>query len=198
VEWPGRPIGTAQADRSVRFRHVQLELDVEHERYRPEPVSLLAPLTSLLREREVEDAEDLLTMTAQVLRALAGAGFGRVDHWEVRPGGWLPLPEATHGRLAEPVSHLMKALSSAEWAPVGSAHTFAVRLSGPDPIRLDLVVRRLHRERAHAVSLDVWGPVPRRFVEDMVVRVHDRLPLLRAVVVSAESWKGAPARARRR
>ncbi|HXQ49075.1 MAG TPA: hypothetical protein VN842_04785 [Thermoplasmata archaeon] len=198
MEWPGEPRGFSRADRNARYRRVQLELDVEHERYRPEPVSLLAPLTSLLHEREVEDAEDLLTMTAQVLRAFSGVGFRRVDHWEARPGGWLPLPEATHGRLVEPVSHLLKALSSDAWAPVGSAHSFAVRLSGPEPLRADLVVRRLHRERTHALSLDLWGPVPRRAVEDLVVRVHDRLPLLRAKVVSAEPWKTGSSRARRR
>jgi len=185
-------------DRAFRFSHLRLELDVEHEGYRPEPFSLLGPLTALLHEREVEATEDLLQMTAQVLHAFTGAGFRRVDHWEVRPGGWLPLPEPTHARLAEPVTHLLRALSDPSWAPVGRAHSFAARLSGPDPVRVDLQVRRIHREQAHAVSLDLWGPVSRRAAEDLVVRLHDRLPLLRAKVVVAESWKGGPSRTRRR
>jgi hypothetical protein len=159
---------------------------VEHEGYRSEPLSLLTPLTSLLHEREVESAEDLLQMTGQVLRALSGAGFRRVDHWEARPGGWLPLPEPTHARLAEPVAHLVHALSDESWAPVGQAHSFAARLSGPGHVRVDFVVRRLHRERSHAVSLDLWGPTVRRGVEDLVVRVHDLLPLVRAEVVAFE------------
>ena len=183
LEWP-RSMGR---DRTLRFTHVEVELDVEHEGYRAEPLALLGPLTSLLHEREVESTEDLLQMTGQLLRALSGAGFRRVDHWEARPGGWLPLPEPTHVRLAEPVAHLVHALSDESWAPVGRARSFAARLSGPDRLRLDFVVRRLHRERSHALSFDLWGTIPRRFVEDLVVRVHDALPLVRAEVVAYET-----------
>ncbi|MCI4373868.1 MAG: hypothetical protein L3K02_09565, partial [Thermoplasmata archaeon] len=184
IEWPKH---SRAVDRSVRFSHVRLELDAVHEGYRAERLSLLAPLTTLLHEREVESTEDLLQLTGQLLRALTGAGFRRVDHWEARPGGWLPLPEATHAQLAEPVSHLVRALSDEAWAPVGKAHSFAARLSGPDRLRVDLVVRRVHRERLHAVSLELWGTVPRRAVEDLVVRVHDVLPLVRAEVVAVET-----------
>jgi hypothetical protein len=184
LEWPRKLRGSRRVDRTLRFAHLQVELDVEHEGYRPEPLSLLGPLTSLLHEREVESAEDLLQMTGQLLRACSGAGFRRVDHWEARPGGWLPLPEPTHRQLAEPVAHLVRALSDASWTPVGTAHSFAARLSGPDRLRLDFVVRRLHRERSHAVSLDLWGAISRRAVEDLVVRIHDQLPLVRAGVVA--------------
>ena len=187
LEWPRKLRAVRPLDRSLRFSHVQLELDVEHERYRFERLPLLGPLTSLLREREVESAEDLLQMTGQLLRACTGVGFRRVDHWEARPGGWLPLPEPTHAQLAEPVAHLVRALSDASWAPVGKAHSFAVRLSGPDRLRLDLVVRRVHRERTHAISLDLWGAIQRRVVEDLVVRIHDDLPLVRAEVVALET-----------
>lgn len=198
VEWPGELRGFSRPDRSAHYRLVRLELDVEHERYRPEPLSLLSPLTSLLREREVEDAEDLLTMTAQALRAFYAAGFRRVDHWEARPGGWLPLPEPTHGRLTEPVAHLLRALSSELWAPVGKARGFAARLSGPEDLRLDFVLRRVHRERTHALSVDLWGTVRRGVVDDLVSRIHDRLPLVRAEVAafepSARSSRGIPIR----
>jgi hypothetical protein len=192
IEWPPKFRGAAGVDRSLRFSHVELELDVQHEGYRAEPLSLLSPLTSLLHEREVESAEDLLQMTGQLLRALSGVGFRRVDHWEARPGGWLPLPEPTHAQLAEPVAHLVRALVDPSWAPVGKAHSFAARLSGPDRLRLDFVLRRRHRERSHAVSLEIWGVVSRRFVEDLVVRVHDQLPLLRAEVVGLEPVRSKP------
>jgi hypothetical protein len=192
LEWPhgrGPPTSVARSD---RFSVVRLELDVEHEGYRPEPLSLLSPLTSLLREREVESAEDLLEMTGQLLHVLSSLGFRRVDHWEARPGGWLPLPEPTHAQLAEPVAHLVRALSDPSWAPVGRAHSFAARLSGPDRLRLDFVVRRVHRERSHAVSIDLWGAISRRAVEDLVVRVHGRLPLARAEVVAFELRRPRP------
>jgi hypothetical protein len=187
IEWPGKRHGGDPIDRTLRYSHVQVELDVAHEGYRTGPFSLLAPLTSLLHEREVESAENLLQMTAQLLHALSGLGFRRVDHWEARPGGWLPLPEPTHAQLAEPVTHLLRALSDESWAPVGQAHSFAARLSGPDRLRLDFVVRRVHRERTHAVSLELWGTVSRRGVEDLVLRLHDQLPLLRAEVTAAET-----------
>ncbi|MCI4342862.1 MAG: hypothetical protein L3J92_01920 [Thermoplasmata archaeon] len=198
VEWPGEVPGFTRGRKTDRYRRVGLELDVEHERYRPEPVALLAPLTSLLHEREVEDAEDLLTMTAQVFRAVAAVGFRQVDHWEARPGGWLPLPEAAHTRLAEPVAHLVRALSDPAWASVGQARRFAARLSGPDRVRLDIVVRRVHRERVHAVSLDLGGRITRGSVEDLVARIHQQLPLLRATVAAVESPIAASPPVRRR
>jgi hypothetical protein len=194
VEWPGEVRRISPVDQTLRYAQVRLEVDVEHEGYRPERLSLLAPLTSLLREREVEDAEDLLQMTAGVLRSLAALGFDRVDHWEVRPGGWLPLPEPAHRRLDEPVAHLLRALSHESWAPVGKAHSFAARLSGNVPVRLDFVLRRVHRERGHALTVDLWGAVPRRLVDDLVHRVHERLPLARAEVVRAEASRRGKAR----
>lgn len=186
VEWPGEVLGYTRDPRNESYRRVHLELDVEHERYRPPPVSLLAPLASLLREREVEDVEDLLTMTAQVLRAFSAAGYREVDHWEAQPGGWLPLPERTHARLAEPVAHLLRALADETWAPIGQARQFAARLSSHGGPRLDFVVRRLHRERVHALSVDLWGGVTRRSVEALVAQVHAQLPLVRAEVVTKE------------
>ncbi len=198
VEWPGSTGGASRARRAHLFRRVQLELDVEHESFQPEPVALLAPFAALLHDREVEDTEDLLTMTAQALRAFSAAGFRRVDHWEARPGGWLPLPEPTHTRLVEPVAHLLRALSDESWAPVGRARQFGARLSGSGQVRLDFVLRRVHRERAHAVTVDLWGPIPLRAVEDLVDRVHHELRLVRAVVTAAdEVAKGRP-RSRRR
>jgi hypothetical protein len=186
LEWPGSWRAALEADRSVRLAHVRLELDVEHEGYRTGAVSFLEPLTSLLHEREIESAEDLLQMVGELFQALGSAGFKRVDHWEARPGGWLPLPEATHATLAEPITHLERALAHPAWAAVGKAHSFAVRLSGPERLRLDVVVRRVHRERLHAVSLELWGDFHRRLVEDLVVRLHDDLPLARAEVVAVE------------
>jgi hypothetical protein len=197
VEWPGEVPGFSPARRADRYRRAQLELDVEHEGYRPEPVALLTPLTSLLHEREVEDVEDLLTMTAQVLRAFSAAGFREVDHWEVRPGGWLPLPEPAHPRLAEPVAHLARALSDPSWAPVARARRFAARLSGPDRLRLDFVLRRVHRERRHALSIELYGRMTRATVDDLIARVHAQLPLVRAEVVAVETEARPTQRTRR-
>ncbi len=196
VEWPRGRLGLGAPDRSGRFHRLRLELDVAHEHYAPEPLHLLAPLTSLLHEREVEDAEDLLTLSAQVLRGLAAGGFTTVDHWEARPGGWLPLPEPTHRRLAEPLTHLLRALSNPAWAPIAGAREFAVRLSESGPRRLDVVVRRRHREQSHAVSLDLRGTVLRGAADALVGHVHAQVPLVRAEVTEAVPWEAAHTKGR--
>ena len=85
---------------------------------------VLRQFERLLRERSVVEPADLLRLSAGALHACSTRGFRRVDHWEFVPGGWLPLPEPTHASLAEPVGHLLRALSSAEW------HGSALALAG--------------------------------------------------------------------
>ena len=106
--------------------------------------------------------EGLLRLVARMLQALAPRGFTRVDHWEVHPGGWLPLPEPAHERLTEPVGHLLNALRSDAWKRISLARAFSVRLSGSGEVRADLTVRRVHRERTHAVTLEFFGPLTER------------------------------------
>jgi hypothetical protein len=116
------------------------------------------------------------------LHAFSVRGFSRVDHWEIDPGGWLPLPEPTHASLAEPVGHLIRALQSVVWRRLSSAREFSVRLSGHPRIRADLVVRRVHRERGHSVTVDLRGWVAERELQGLVRALRERLPVLRASV----------------
>jgi hypothetical protein len=164
---------------------------VLHERYREPRVPLLGAITQLLREREVESVSDLLELSGEVLRALARLGFRSVDHWEVRPGGWLPLPEPTHASLDEPVGHLLRALQSGAWATVADSHAFAVRLSGPPDRRVDLVVRRVHPERVHAVTLAFRGRLPAPYPDQVVRAIHSEVQLDRAEVTEAVGTRRA-------
>jgi len=153
-----RVLATAEGkgpERSGSYR--RLQFDLVHEAYARSGSVVLHRLEALFREREVVEVEGLIRLTVSALRALASLGFHRVDHWEVRPGGWLPLPEPTHTALAEPVNHLLTALESPEWARVADARSFAVRLSGSGRTRIDLVVRRVHRETSHAITVEVRG-----------------------------------------
>ncbi|MCI4365957.1 MAG: hypothetical protein L3K10_07895 [Thermoplasmata archaeon] len=195
LEWPRTLARTGSAPGTIRYRQLQLELDVAHEGYRSEPFPILAPFASFFHEREVEGVDDLLQMTARALEAFSRSGFREVDHWEVRPGGWLPLPEPAHERLAEPVTHLLRAFLDASWAPVRTSRTFAARLTGPGGTRLDFTLRRVHRERTHALSVMAWGPITRGAANELVARVHERLPLVRAEVASALPVGGALGRA---
>lgn len=120
---------------------------------------MLRSLEAIFREREVVEVEGLLRLTASLLRALQHRGFSRVDHWEVEPGGWLPLPEPVHERLAEPVGHLLNALRSDAWSRVARARAFSARLSTSGALRADFTVRQVHRERGHAITLELFGKV---------------------------------------
>jgi len=136
-------------------------------------------LESVFREREVVEVEGLLRLTSATLHALASRGFSRVDHWEVRPGGWLPLPEPAHEKLTEPVGHLLNALRSGAWRKVADARAFACRLSGPEALRADLTVRRVHRERGHAITIELFGPISERDVAGVAEALHDDLTIAR-------------------
>jgi hypothetical protein len=141
-------------------------------------------MEALLREREVVEVGDLLLLTARLLHSLSADGFSRVDHWEVEPGGWLPLPEPVHERIVEPVGHLLRALKSGAWERIADARAFSMRLSGRGDLRADATVRRLHRERTSSISLDLWGRLTSRDVRDVVGSLRERLPVLRSRVTA--------------
>ena len=125
------------------------------------------------------EVEGLLRLTANVLHALQARGFSRVDHWEVRPGGWLPLPEPSHERLVEPVGHLLNALRSPAWKKVAHAESFSVRLSTGKDLRADLTVRRVHRERGHAITLELFGTIPARELTGIEHALRAQLSIVR-------------------
>ncbi len=177
------------------YSHVHLEVDLRHESWEPTRLPWLGRLEGLLREREVVESADLLRLTAAALHAATSLGFSRVDHWEVEPGGWLPLPEPTHRGSIEPTGHLLRALADDRWREVGSARSFALRLSGTGPNRLDLVLRRVHRERRHALSVDLRGRATKPDLHRLAAALRERLPVLR---IQVTEFAHADARASRR
>ena len=176
------------------FSHVRVEIDLQAERVREPGLPVFRQIEALLRERQVIEVGDVLRLTAQLLHALASEGFTRVDHWEATPGGWLPLPEPGHEGRIEPVGHLERALQSEAWRTLALARSFAVRLSGRAPIRADLTVRRVHRERTPSISLELWGTCAMRTVHDIVGAIRARLPVLRSRVTE---YTEAPPRSRK-
>jgi hypothetical protein len=183
LNWPLTAAGRkAPKRRPAPFAHVRLEIDLRHEQFDSLGLPVLAQIEGLLRERSVVEQGDLVRLSAGALHALATRGFARVDHWQVEPGGWLPLPEPTHASLAEPVGHLVRALASDAWKRVALAREFSVRLSGPARYRADLIVRRVHRERGHSITLELRGTIPARELEAVVRAMRVRLPVLRSRV----------------
>ncbi len=162
-----------------------IEVDLIHEAFQRPGLPFLQRLEAVFLEREVVEVEGLLRLAASALHALSSQGFSRVDHWEAHPGGWLPLPEPAHERLTEPVGHLLNALESPAWRKLANARSFAVRLSGTGEIRADLTVRRVHRERVHAVSLRLVGPVSDRDLRSIERALRENLSVVRLRVARA-------------
>jgi hypothetical protein len=159
-----------------------VELDLRHELLAPSRLPLLRSLEGLVGERPVEETENLLELTAGLLHGLGEAGLRRVDHWEVEPGGWLALPEPVHPGTQEPIGHLRSALASPAWARISGAHTFSVRLSDGEGRRADATIRRWHRERAHSLSLGLYGGWREADVRRLLGTLRGDLPVLRARV----------------
>ncbi len=182
VDWPVVRTPGQHRRKARPFRHVHLEVDLEPDVVRETGLPIFRQMEALIRERQVVEIGDLLRLVGEALHALASQGFSRVDHWEVDPGGWLPLPEPIHPGIIEPVGHMVRALRDDRWKHLAGARSFAVRLSGKRPFRADLVVRRIHRERTHSVTLDFWGTVKPGDVKDVVAALRTRLPVLRSQV----------------
>ena len=176
---PGSGPRSSRRARNRSYRHVHLELDLAPGTPDPAGIPLLERLAALLRERRIVEKGTLVLMAAATLHALASQRFRRVDHWEVTPGGWLPPPRAGTSPYSEPVGDLLTALESGAWPSVGSARTFAARLSDLSGARVDVVVRRIHRERRHALMLDLWGAWTPAAVKDLTGAISSRLPVVR-------------------
>ncbi len=160
-------------------RPVRLELDLPHETLRPSSLPVLRQLTAFLREQEVEEQGSLLLHAAELLDELGRLGYRRVDHWEIDPGGWLPLPEAGHAGPVEPVAHLVRALRNPAWGAFARARSFAVRLSSEDGRRIDAELLHLHRERQHSITLELWDAPGPAEVRRLARALRDRLAPLR-------------------
>ncbi len=184
LEWPLVGTPSRGRRRARPFAHVHLEIDLEPDVVRDGGLPIFRQMEALIRERQVVEIGDLLRLVGEALHALASVGFTRVDHWEVEPGGWLPLPEPTHPGIVEPVGHMLRALKDDRWKQVAGARSFSVRLSGRLKFRGDLTVRRVHRERHHSVSVDLRGTLHPSDVKDVAGALRRRLPVLRSQVTA--------------
>jgi hypothetical protein len=167
--------------RSRSYSHVHLELDLAPVPPDPAGVPPLEQLAGFLSEKKIVEKGTLIMLAAATLHALAARQFRRVDHWEVSPGGWLPPPPpGKDPEAAEPVGDLLTTLESGAWSSVGSARSFSARLSGLSGARVDVTVRRVHREHRHAVSIDLWGLWTKAEVQELEGSISTRLPVVRS------------------
>jgi hypothetical protein len=169
---------SSRRDRNRSYSHVHYELDLAPLPPDPAGVPALEQLAGVLRERKIVERGTLILMAAATLHALAARRFRRVDHWEISPGGWLPPPRpGTDPDAAEPVGDLLATLESDRGGSIASARSFSARLSDLSGARIDVTVRRVHRERRHALSLDLWGSWTKAAVQDLIGSISERLPV---------------------
>lgn len=176
VNWPIATAGTKKRGAKRPFSHLALEIDLRPSETEAAKHSALRRFEKILKERNIEEGEDLLRLVGGALHGFSSAGYGRVHHWELTPGGWLALPGDPGAESVEPLGLLLRALDSEEWKPFSTAREFSVRLSGGGN-RADLVVRRTHRERHHSLSIDLYGSVTMAHVHALVGALRDRLPV---------------------
>lgn len=144
-------------------------------------------LAGWLRERKIVEKGTLVVLAAAALHAAAARKFRRIDHWEVSPGGWLPLPgSGVASHEDQPVGSLLDALERGAWESVGTARRFSARLSDSSGHRMDLVIRRIHRERRHSLSLDLWGDVTPEGAKGTEDAFKSRLPIVRSTMTHVQ------------
>jgi hypothetical protein len=141
-------------------------------------------LEAALAERRIVENADLVWLTARTLHALAARQFRRVDHWEVAPGGWLPPPELGSARsnAAEPVRQLLAALESGRGPSLARVRSISLRVSDLHRNHADVTVRRVHRQRRHALSVDLWGSWTKETIGELVGALAERLPIERTTM----------------
>ena len=169
-----------------RLAFVRVDLDLVPAMEHVSGLPLLGGLQDVLREAEVTEEGDLLSLAAGALRAFEQAGFRQVDHWEVRPGGWLPLHRVPTSPRTGTVGHLIAAMRFDEWRSVRGAREFAARLSAPGVGHAEFSVRRVHRERRHSLTLGLAGAFGRSQVERVVAALAHTLPVLYAAVSAVQ------------
>jgi len=180
--WSGPRSNRRARNRS--FSHAHLEVDLTASVPEPTDLPFWKRLEAVLAERKIVENPDLVWLTARTLHALATRQFRRVDHWEVAPGGWLPPPELTSVRPhdAEPVGQLLAALESDRGPALARARSFSLRVSDLHRNHADITVRRVHRQRRHALSVDLWGSWSQESISALVGALAERLPIARATM----------------
>ena len=184
LNWPLGQGGPSRRRPARPYTHVRLEIDLRSGVVQPSDRSGIRRVEALLRERPVVEATDLRPTVAQLLHGLARSGFSRVDRWTLEPGGDQAVPGATDDPSQAPIGAVRKALDGAAGQPVRAARRLRLELEGSGGNRAEVVVRRLHRERRHTLSLDLRGRWAQSAVKDVVAALRERLPVARSEVTA--------------
>jgi hypothetical protein len=184
TQWVGGSPGPGRRRRRESLRHVRLEIDLERATRSASRIPGVGVIETALREREVVEPGDLPGLIDGILRGCSAVGYRDVLHWETRPGGWLPLHHLPPAPEATGIGALREAVEIRGGPTLASARAFAARLRGPTDRSLEFVVRRVHRERRHSLTIDLHGTLEREEVHALVAALARHLPPLHAEVAA--------------
>ncbi len=174
---------SSRRHRNRSFSHAHLEVDLAPSPPPSDPDPLFARLAGFLKEREIVEKGTLILLAAAALHAVAARRFRRVDHWEISPGGALPPPApGKDPDEGEPVGDLLGVLESESSSLVASARKFSAGLSDLSGNHVDFVLRRVHRERRHALSIDLRGSWTLVSVNELKGALSSRLPVVHSSI----------------
>lgn len=165
--------------RNLPYAHVRLEFDLSSHETKSRGEPLLDRLGRALQENQAGVGGTLIAFAAATVHALAACGLRRVDHWEISPGGWLPLPSHSKSKdEPEPVGQLVRTLEGRGWSSLSSARSFSARLSDFKGGRVDVRLRRSRLEPRYALTLDLWGTWTQQDVHDVEGAMAERIPVV--------------------
>ncbi len=159
--------------RSRPYAHVRLVIDLRPVGTPPRG-SAVERLAALFHRRA---PPDLLSLVAATLHALSARHFRWVDHWELQPHGWLPLPPGDGPGAREPVGQLLALLADDAAPSTEGATGFSARLSDTGGGRADLVLRSRRRSGRGAITLDLYGSWTSVDLASLRGAFEDRLPV---------------------
>lgn len=176
VNWP-LAFSAPSRGRARPLRHVHLEIDLAPAGPPSASVPILHEIEAALHERPVRESGSLFDLISGALRGLSSAGYhelltGRIDR----------------RRRADPRTegpqHVRVFLEALQVGPAEgrTGRSFGATLRGDGDRRAELQLRWRHRERRHALSLDLFGTLDRAEVHGVVAGLRRHLPVTASTV----------------
>jgi len=174
---------SARRRKNRPYAHVRLDVELQPGPIGKSALPALQRLEQILGVRPIHEAAGLLRLAGGTLHAFSARGFRTVDHWELSPGGPLPVPpRSARPRKEETLGHLAKAVESDESGAFARARSLSVRVSDFHGNHAEVTVRQVHRQHRAAISLDLRGFWTREDLDGLKGALSERVPVLRSTV----------------
>jgi hypothetical protein len=189
-----QPISGPRSNRRSRNRpysHARYEIDLGGEPTQSKDPTTVEKIETALAGKETVEGWNLLRLAAGALHAMSARRFRWIEEWTIHPGGALAQPEGKADEDSEqPVGDLLKALEAGAGTSESKARSFAVKLTDRRGNRAELVLRRVHRGREHALRLDLWGLWTKETLNDVIGSLASRLPVTRSTLTKYQYATG--------